>query len=140
LVFAQRSKRLAARARSQQTLFSRGIRTGDETRVSIPNALKYSNTYVPHTHSALRTFTDCLPTTSSGGLQHEFFSTLPPVQDRPRPEMVRADHVSDLPELSQLSGSNGTSQTDPERVRRLARRLESAYFPRGQFASARQPR
>src|SRR5258706_4456242 len=75
------------------------------------------------TSPALRTFTDCLPTTSSGGLQHEFFPTLPPVQDRPRPEMVRVDHVPDLPELSQLSRSDGSSQADPERVGSLARRL-----------------
>src|SRR5229473_4288381 len=78
---------------------------------------------------ALRTFTDCLWLTSIGRLQHEFFPTLPPVQDRSRLEMVRADHVSDLPELSQLSGSSGSSQADPECVGRLARRLESAYFP-----------
>src|SRR5258708_6985244 len=88
---------------------------------------------------ALRTFTDCLPTTSSGRLQHEFFPTLPPVQNKPRLEMVRADHVSDLPELSQLSGSSGSSQADPECVGRLARRLESAYFPRSQFVPAPHP-
>ena len=78
---------------------------------------------------ALRTFTDCLRPTSIGRLQYEFFPPLSPVQNRPRFEMVRADHVSDLPELSQLSGYSGSSQADPECVGRLARRLESAYFP-----------
>src|SRR5713101_2541148 len=78
---------------------------------------------------ALRTFTDCLRPTSIGRLQYEFFPPLSPVQNRPRFEMVRADHVSDLPELSQLSGYSGSSQADPECIGRLARRLESAYFP-----------
>src|SRR5712691_11504133 len=88
---------------------------------------------------ALRTFTDCLRLTTIARLQHEFSPTLPPVQDRARLEMVRADHVSDLPELSQLSGSSGSSQADPECVGRLARRLESAYFPRSQFVPAPHP-
>src|SRR5712691_2493002 len=88
---------------------------------------------------ALRTFTDCLRLTTIARLQHEFSSTLPPLQARPRLEMFRADHVSDLPELSQLSVSSVSSQAGPECVGRLARRLETAYFPRSQFVPAPQP-
>jgi hypothetical protein len=61
------------------------------------------NIAIPET--GLGIFPDCLRIATGRRSHHEFFPALSPVQDAARPESVGSDHLSRLPELSELSGT-----------------------------------